>query len=145
MNVDQNIELVKSTRYDGKSHVIFQDSILNFTKYPPVQSFCHLKFTFNYRWKFSKMSTYFEFLPFKMSLFNFSVHVLLFSKWSCGILLSASSFTGQWNIKVYTEIQKWNFKWQIPLWHNKSRVTLLPWLNPKNFIGRTRSSHWIPC
>ena len=54
-----NLNLVKLTQYDGRSH---------------VKSGRHFRF--------SKMSTYFEFLLFKISLLDFSAH-FHFSKWSC--------------------------------------------------------------
>ena len=51
MNLGQDKNLVKSTNYDGRSH---------------IESGWHFRF--------SKMSTYFEYLPFKISLLDFSVH-----------------------------------------------------------------------
>ena len=50
----QNLNLVKPTQYDGRSH---------------VKSGQHFRF--------SKMSTYFKYLPFEISLLDFCVHFCL--------------------------------------------------------------------
>ena len=59
MNLGQNMNLVKPTHYDGRSH---------------IKSGEHFRF--------SKMSSHFEHLLFKISLLDFSVH-FYFSKWLC--------------------------------------------------------------
>ena len=53
----QNINLVKPTHYDGRSHIKSREPFI-----------------------FSKIPTYFEYLPFEISLMDFSV-LFLSSKW----------------------------------------------------------------
>ena len=40
----QNLNLVKPTQHDGRSHVKNQDSILDFLKCPHILSICHLEY-----------------------------------------------------------------------------------------------------
>ena len=79
----QNLNLVKATQFDGKMH---------------VKSGWHVRF--------SKMSTYFVYLLFKISLLNFSIHKFKMVMLWCNQPISLQ-------IKKYTEIQERYFKRQI--------------------------------
>ena len=112
--------MVKPTHYDGRSYI---KSAEHFT--------------------FSKMSTYFKYLPFEVSLLAFSV-LFLSKSWLVGGIITwlLWKLIGWWchnmitlKIKVCTEIQEWYVEWLIlkicrHLW--KSRI--LSWFNMSSTI-----------